>query len=174
MQITTRSALAGISLGLFSLILSGCSSEQKTVDLRLHYVTTDSAPGPVADKNAQSALAEAAVSVDHSLQQLSAIQIATHPGVKAPHSVDAAAIGMADQASLDWVGPVEPLLNQIAQKAHYRTRIVGHKPAIPVLVTLHAHNEMLADLLLDVTLQVQEKATIILYPQAHIIEMRYK
>ena len=80
---------------------------------------------------------------------------------------------MAGLTSIDWSGPVEPLINQIARAANYRVRVLGVPPAIPVLVTLYDKNRMLADVLRDVGYQCGRRATVVVYPESRVIELRY-
>ena len=166
--------LSLIPLILATMTLAGCASDSKrVVDLNLKYITSSSAPVKTTNKHAQSQLAQATTSVSHSLQQLSAIEIATHPRAKLPHPKNAAAIGMAQQASLDWTGPVEPLLKRIAAATHYKLRVLGSKPAIPVVVSITARNKTLAEILRNATFQVERKAKIVVYSKKKVIELRY-
>jgi defect in organelle trafficking protein DotD len=155
-------------------LLAACSQDKpKFVDLNLKYITTQSAPEQSVDRNAQAELAETAQSVNQSLQELSSIQLATHPGVKMPKPLNPNLIGMAQQTSLDWTGPVGPLLKKIAQASGYHVRVLGIQPAIPVIVSINAYDEPLANILRDTTYQVVKKARIKLYPQNRVIELRY-
>lgn len=151
-------------------LLAGCTTHKY---ITYSYITTGSAPIPTTNKNAQAQLAEAATSVGHSLQKMSAIQLATHPKAKLPPPLNPAMIGMAQQTSLDWNGPIEPLLNRIAKASHYKLRVLGRKPAIPILVTINANNVPLADILRNAKFQSEKKANITLYPATKIIELRY-
>lgn len=155
-------------------LLAGCADDKPNfVDLNLKYITTESAPVNTTDQKAQAMLAETAQSVNKSMQEISAIQLATHPGVKMPKPENPAAIGMAQQTSLDWTGPVEPLLNKIAEASGYHVRVLGKAPAIPVIVTINANFVPLANILRDATYQVVHKARIKLYPKTKVIELRY-
>lgn len=122
---------------------------------------------------AQVKLAEAATSVSHSLEQLAAMEKAAHPSIKLPPPPDPASIGMARLASVDWTGPVEPLVRRIAAVTGYRVRVLGRPLAIPALVSISAKNTPLADILRDAGFQVEKKADIIVYPHSHVIEIRY-
>lgn len=155
------------------LALTGCTDKPKFVDLSLNYITTNSAPVASADQKSQAQLAEAAQSVNQSLAQLSAIQLATHPGVKMPSPVDPTFIGMSQQTSLDWTGPVEPLLKKIATASGYTVNVLGREPAIPVIVVINAYDQPLASILRDTTYQISKKARIHVYPNKKIIELRY-
>lgn len=125
------------------------------------------------DDAAQIKLAEAATSVSHSLEQLAAMEKAVHPSIKLPAPPNPTSIGMAQLASVDWNGPVEPLIRKIAAATHYRVRVLGRPLAIPPLVSISAKNTPLADILRDASFQVAKKADIIIYPRSHVIEIRY-
>lgn len=157
-----------------ALLLAGCASDsKKIVDLNLKYVNAKNAPVNTIDKQAQAQLAQAATSVGDSLQQLSAIQVATHPTAKLGSPVNAHAVGLAQQASLNWTGPVKPLLKHIAKAGHYKLHVIGKTPSVPIVVAVDAKNQTLAQILRNVKYQVSNRATILLYPKAKIIELRY-
>lgn len=141
------------------------------------YITTSSAPVTEVDKNTQAQLAQAAVSVDKSLQELSAIKIATNPQVKMSAPINPSQLGMEQLSSIDWSGPIEPLLQKIAAASQYKLKVLGVAPAIPILVSVNAQNQPLADILRDVTFQAQNKAGIVVYPSKsaanRVIELRY-
>ncbi len=159
---------------IVSVALAGCASESaKRVNLNVKYITSDSAPVKTSDTNSQAQIAEAATSVGHSLQRLSAIQMATHPHAKLGKPANAKAIGMAQQASLNWNGPAKPVVQKIANASGYKLRVLGNKPAIPVIVTVNASNKTLAQILRNVTFQAEPAATIKVYPKTKIIELRY-
>lgn len=156
-----------------ALILAGCASESKRfVDLNLKYMTTSSAPVNATDQKAQAQLSEAASSVGQSLQQLSAVQMATHPGVKV--GTPSKAAGLQKVASLNWTGPIKPLLNQIANAANYRLRVLGNKPAVPVIVNISTPSPRpLAEILQNAKYQASGKASVSVYPKSRVIELRY-
>ncbi|HYF98398.1 MAG TPA: type IVB secretion system lipoprotein DotD [Coxiellaceae bacterium] len=162
-----------ISSLLLTSLLTACQSK----NINYAYITTDSAPVTEVDKNTQAQLAQAAVSVDKSLQELSAIKIATHPQVRMAAPINPKQLGMEQISSIDWNGPIEPLLQKIATASHYKLKVLGVAPAIPILISINAQNEPLADILRDVTFQAQNKAGIIVYPgrsaSTRIIELRY-
>lgn len=154
-----------------ALLLAGCSTEKH---LTYSYITTDSAPSPSVDTNAQAQLSEAANSIDGSLQKMSAIDKATHPKAKIQPPKNPKAIGMAQETSLDWTGPIEPLLEKIASASHYKLSVLGKKPAIPVIVSINETNVPLAEILRNATYQVEKKADISVYPSRKTIELRYR
>lgn len=118
-------------------------------------------------------LAEASYSVSRSIVSLSETAQAAHPIPNYEPPPTPASYGMSQLISIDWSGPVEPLIRQIADAAKYRLRVLGRPPAIPVLVTVYDKNEMLADLLRDVGYQVNGRATVVVFPDSRVIELRY-
>lgn len=122
---------------------------------------------------AETSLAEASYSVSRSVVDLSETAQAAHPGIAMPDSPSPATYGMGGTVTIDWSGPVEPLVQQIARAANYRTRILGTRPAIPVIVTVYTKNVMLGDVLRDVGFQCGRRATVVVYPGSQVIELRY-
>lgn len=130
-------------------------------------------PYQVNSDDAEIKLAEAAVSVSCSLNCLAEIEKATHPCICIPPPINAPLFGLACPASVDWVGPVEPLLRRIGDATHYCIRVLGREPAIPAIVSVHSRNTPFADILRNVSLQIYKKACIVIYPRSHVIELRY-
>jgi defect-in-organelle-trafficking protein DotD len=129
---------------------------------------------PNSSANANIKLAEAAVSISQSMQELAATERAAHPQARIPAPPDAIRIGMDGLASVDWTGPIEPLLRKLGKATHYRVRVLGRAPAIPVIVAIYAQSIPLADILRDASYQAQKKASITLYPGSRVMELRYK
>jgi len=156
----TKSFLIVASL----LFLGGCSHDQK-----IAVISNDSGA-----RNAEAKLADAATSVSDSLRQLAEIEQATHPQARLPKPPVPESIGMAQITSIEWSGPVEPLIKKIAEISHYKVRILGTAPAIPVLVSISAKDTPLADILRDAGFQCGDKANVVVYPDKKTIELRYK
>ena len=162
----TKSFLFFVAL----LFLAGCgtSSTTKTSPNRISIIN-----GDVGARNAESQLAEAADSVSKSLEQLAAIEKTTHPQAKMPPPVDSQMIGMSTLASIEWSGPVGPLVAKIASLSDYKLHVLGKVPAIPVLVSISAKDMPLSDILRDINFQCMSKANMVIYPASKIIELRY-
>lgn len=122
---------------------------------------------------AEVQLANAATSVTNSLVELAAIQKAVYPAVKLPDLPDANKIGMGQRASIDWTGPIEPLIKNIGNVSGYNVRVIGKAPPLPVLVSINKQNAPLAVILRDAAFQCGDKVNIVLYPTSKVIEMRY-
>ena len=137
-------------------------------------VAACAAPPPrYTPDNAGNSLAEASYSVSRSLSSLSETAQASHPPPRLDPGPSPSAYGMSGLTTIDWSGPVEPLVCQIAKVANYQVRILGTAPAIPILVTLYDKNRMIADVLRDVGYQCGRRAVIVVYPESRIIELRY-
>ncbi len=142
------------------LFLASCSSNRPA--------STTSSTDP-----SNTSLVEAATSVSNSLENLAATEQAAFHPIANQSAPDPSTYGMGGRASIDWSGPIEPLLQQIAQTVYYRVKIVGHEPAVPILVTINAKDEMLGDILSNVAFQCGKRADVILYPETQVIELRY-
>lgn len=125
-------------------------------------------------QKAQTKLAEAAVSTADSLGQLAAMEKVIAPKSKLSQPLRADRIGLGGLASVDWTGPVEPLVLKLANAGSYKFRAVGRNPSIPVLVAVYATNMPIADILRDANLQAGKKADIVVYPNQRLIELRYR
>lgn len=123
--------------------------------------------------DAEIKLAEAAVSVSESLTNLAEIEKAAHPCLRLPPPIDGSRFGLGCPASVDWVGPAEPLIRRIAEVTHYCVRVLGREPAIPAIVSINAKNIPFSDILRNISLQIHKKACIVVYPNSRVIELRY-
>lgn len=132
-----------------------------------------SAPPEQHLDNSSASLAEASYSVSRAISSLSETAQAAHPLPKLDPPPNPASYGMGALTSVDWSGPVEPLVRQIAKLTGYRVRVLGTAPAIPVIVTVYDKNMMVADILRDVGYQCGRRATVIVFPESRVIEIRY-
>jgi defect-in-organelle-trafficking protein DotD len=143
---------------LFSLLMASCSSPTP--------------PGYNISKT-QASLAEASYAVSRSVVDLAETAQAAHPLPELAPPPSPATYNMGGLTTVDWSGPIEPLLQQMARAADYRVRVLGTAPAIPVLVTIYAKNAMLGDVLRDAGYQCGRRASVVVYPESRVIELRY-
>lgn len=118
-------------------------------------------------------LAKAALSIEDSLRTLAATQ-----QIKAKNPINTDILitpqgGMGGLASIDWSGPIEPLLEKIGDMTHYRVKVFGPIPHIPLIVSISSRDRMVADILKDAGLQAGKRANLVVYPTSRIIELRY-
>lgn len=143
---------------LFPIMLGACSSTTPKA-----YNITEN----------ETTLAEASYSISRSIVNLAETAQAAHPASKLAPPPSPASYGMGMTTSVDWSGPVEPLLKQVANSSNYRLRTLGIAPAIPVIVTIYAKNEMLGDILRDIGYQCGRRASVLIFPESRVIELRY-
>lgn len=160
-----KTKLLVVSLMTISL-LSGCAS--RSTKVVAYY------PADAGTLNARTKMTEAATSVSASLNELAAIEKATHPKAKLAPPLNPDSIGLGAPTSVDWTGPVEPLVAKLAAAGNYKFRVVGKNPSIPVLVAVYAVNMPIADILRDANYQAGKKADIVIYPSRRTIELRYR
>ncbi len=140
------------------------------------FILMGCAPRPtpkVSFNDTDASLAEASYAVSRSMTRLSETAEAAHPLPQLPPSPDPASYGMAGKTSVDWSGPVEPLVREMAKVTGYHLRVLGKEPAIPLMVSVYNQNTMIADILRDVGFQCGRRATVAVYPDDRIIELRY-
>lgn len=154
----TRSILS-VSL---ALVLVGCGT------------TTPKPPTTNAPDDATITLAEAASSVSQSLTDLRAVEVSASPPINDKRMPYPTSYDMnAERVSLDWSGPIEPVLQRIATMKDYKLHVIGTRPAIPILVTIMAKDTPLGYVLRDINFQAGNKASLWVYPGVRIIELRY-
>jgi len=81
--------------------------------------------------------------------------------------------GLGFLVSIDWVGPIEALVNKVAKIAKYRFKVLGASPPIPVLVNIFDKRTSLGDILRVANLQSKSRANVVIYPKTKTIELRY-
>lgn len=127
--------------------------------------------GPSDDASIK--LAEAADSISDSMLQMAKVEKVLIPQdhdnmVNIPSSYN-----LQTRASIDWNGPIEELVERISNAAHYRLRIIGNAPAIPVLINMNVKDQSLAEILRNIDYQAGTRANIYVYPRNQVIELRY-
>lgn len=130
-------------------------------------------PEPASNYNAYAALAEAAQTSNRSLTQLSATEQAAYPPQSVTEPPNPATYGMAGPMTISWNGPIEPLLQRIANTTNYTFRAVGTKPPIPILININAEYTPIGNILRDASYQAGNKANVVVFPDSKVIEIRY-
>lgn len=146
-------------VSIFSLLLSACTAPKPP---RSYDIT-----------KSQASLAEASFAMSHSIVDLAETAQAAHPLPHLAPPPSPNTYGMAGLTTVDWSGPIEPLLKQIANASNYQFRKLGTAPAIPVIVTMYEKNVMLGDVLRNAGYQCGRRAAVVVYPDSRVIELRY-
>ncbi len=154
---------------LFSLLglIAGCSQQNASLHQQAHFVP-ESTQDPASIK-----LAQAADSVSHSLVELAKIKT-TAAQKKSPSLVNPHIVDLQAHTSVDWAGPIEPLLHSIAKSTHYQIRILGKAPIVPVTVAINTKDMPMARIIRQIDYLAGERAFIRVFTgKSKIIEIRY-
>lgn len=130
-------------------------------------------PQNAPSDDASIKLAEAASAVSDSMLEMARVEKVITPPSKdntltIPNSYD-----LQTRASVDWSGPISELTERIATAANFHLRVLGRVPAVPVLISLNLKDQSLAEILRDIDYQAGNKASIHVYPNSQIVELRY-
>ena len=118
-------------------------------------------------------LAEAANSVSSSMLKMARVEkIITPSHENNMHNIPNTE-NLHVRASVDWSGPIGELTSRIAKAAHFRFHVLGEPPAVPVLISLDVNDQSLAEILRNIDYQAGKKASIHVYPNRQVIELRY-
>lgn len=166
--ITLLSRFVGVT---FLLVVTGCSTANTSSPTITNNYTSNNS-SDTSDPAAQQ-LAEAASSISQSLTDLKAIAKASAPPVNNKRLPYPTSNDMMEVASVDWSGPIEPLLKRIAKLCDYRLHVIGVRPAIPILVTITAKNTPIGYILRDANFQAGTRGSVLVYPGIRVIELRY-
>jgi defect-in-organelle-trafficking protein DotD len=142
------------------LMLSGCHGAM--VDQQIA-----AAPDPVGLR-----LAAAVDRASTALQTLASVEQSRNPGVSI-QSVPAAPQELRRTVSVEWVGPIEPIVRRLADRAGYATQVNGDRPPAPLVVSILAKQKSVVEVLRDVGLQAGTRADISVDPDRHIVELNY-
>ncbi len=123
--------------------------------------------------NVEEQLIHTALSVEDSLRTLALAQDVYEKNAINTDILITPEGGMGGLTSIDWAGPIEPLLEKVACLTRYRLKVLGPIPAIPVLVTISCRERIIADVVKDAGLQAGNRANLVVYPTSRIIELRY-
>jgi len=148
-------------LFIASLLLAGCAATYKKP------------PYNRPSDDASIKLAEAANSVSDSMMQMARIEKVITPPRKDNTLTIPNAYNLQARASVDWSGPIAEITARVAKAAHFRLRVLGKAPAIPILISLDVKDESLAEILRNIDYQAGKKAFLHVYPNSQVVELRY-
>lgn len=131
-------------------------------------------PIPEIDGKIAEAVAESA----NANRAIAEVEVATAAPKRAgPGSSVPAGVVLPPEAvqpvTIDWNGPIELLLEEMAKRAGYSFRMTGNKPANPFMVSISAHEEPLFGIVRRAGAMAHGYADIGFNPSTRIIEIRY-
>jgi defect-in-organelle-trafficking protein DotD len=147
---------AGLSLMVSACALPGNVDQQLVAE-----------PDPLALR-----LAAAVDKASASLETLASVEQARNPGA-AVASVPYAPQELRRTVTLKWIGPVEPIMQRLADRAGYEMMVNGDLPPAPVVITLDVRQKMVIDVLRDVGLQAGMRADVVVDPERRVVELNY-
>ncbi len=151
-----------VLLFAIAVLLAACST-----------TTTKKPPYNHPSDDASIKLAEAASSVSRSMMEMAKVEKVITPPKHDNLLTIPSSYNLQARASVDWSGPIEELTNRLAKAANYRLRVLGKEPSVPVVISINAKDESLAQILRDVDYQAGQKAYIHVYPNRQVVELRY-
>ena len=151
MALLRATALAG----LVAALLAGCVSWMPEPPA-VRVANGPDAAGPLAP---EMRLVEAVERAERALASLAHAVPAPDPESRLPdvRSVPAA---LRTPVTLDWIGPVEALAEELARRAGYRFHASGRPPARPLTVSVEVDAEPLIAVLRDAGLRAGTAATL--------------
>ena len=117
-------------------------------------------------------LAQAADRASRSLEALAAVEQHREPSVQIA-SVPNAPQELKRAITVEWYGPAEQIINDVAARASYTFQIFGDTPPTPIIVSLTARNRQVIDVLRDLGLQMGTKADLRVDANRRTIELYY-
>ncbi len=136
-------------------------------------ITYKKPPYNAPSDDATIKLAEAATAVSGSMLEMARVEKVVIPPSADNLQTIPNTRNLATHASVDWSGPIGEVTARITKAANYKLRILGHPPAIPVLISLTTQDKPLAEILRDIDYQAGQKASIHVYPNNQVVELRY-
>jgi defect-in-organelle-trafficking protein DotD len=136
-------------------------------------ITYKKPPYNAPSDDATIKLAEAASSVSGSMLEMARVEKVVIPPSADNLQTIPSTQNLLTHASIDWAGPIGELTERLAKAANYKIRVLGHPPPIPVLISLNTKDRALAEILRDIDYQAGKKASIHVYPNNQVVELRY-
>ena len=131
-------------------------------------------PQVVADPDKVSAmLAQAADRASNALETLAAIEQSRTPGAVDQPRTDIPA-ELKRGITVNWIGPVENILDTVTTRAGYKFSILGEAPANDIVVSLDIENKPIFDVLRSIGLQLGTRADVRVDSSSKIVELKYR
>ena len=153
-----------IGLVAAGLLLSACAASNNPVADPIPEIDSKIAEAVETSANANAAIAEVEVAT--------AAPKRAGPGQTVPAGV-VLPMEAVQPVTVDWQGPIEPFLEQMAGRAGYAFRTTGNKPSNQVMITITANEEPLFGVVRRAGAMAHGYADIGFNPSARVIEIRY-
>lgn len=120
----------------------------------------------------ESAIAEAARAATASIQRLAQLQYAAQPEPEETFRQEFS-VELSGLASVEYTGPCEPLIEQIARTANVHVSKIGSPTATAIIVAISAKSAPLSEIIQNIAYQVQSHARISFNTETKVIEIQY-
>lgn len=117
-------------------------------------------------------LANAADRASIALETLAAVEQSRSPGVAVGPIVGAPSELMR-AITVNWVGPVEPIAQKLADRAGYMFQPIGTPPPVPIVVSIDVENQPVIDVFRSLGLQLGTRADIKVDGNRKMVEVHY-
>lgn len=117
-------------------------------------------------------LAQAADRASTSLQTLAAVEQSRSPNI-AVGPVDNAPPELRRTITVNWTGPVEPIVRTLADRASYTFQTVGDPPPVAAVVTVNVENKPVIEVLRSIGLQLGVRADVKVDAERQVVEIHY-
>ncbi len=117
-------------------------------------------------------LAEAADKASNALETLAAVEQSRAPAI-AVEPIHNAPPELRRAMTINWIGPAEPLLKQLADRASYSFITVGDKPPVPLVVNIDKENTPVIDIMRSAGLQLGLRADVKVDSIQKMVELHY-
>lgn len=117
-------------------------------------------------------LAEAADRAATSLNTLAAVE-QNRTATDLPPLAASAPAELRRSITVDWVGPIEPIVKRLADRASYSFMVSGKKPEVPIITNINVRSEPVVEVLRDIGLQMNDRGTLKVDANRKVIEINY-
>lgn len=111
-------------------------------------------------KPIEAQLTQAAVLASNALSDLAEVKRARSEVFNPVFPEELLQSDFAQMVSIDWSGPIEPVMKMLVQVSGYELKVFGSSPTIVPIVTVNAQNVPVGDVIKDVVYQAQDQVEV--------------
>ena len=147
-------------ISIMALLIMGCATAAQKPSI------------PQEDKTLQ-AVENSAKRIEDNIRQLVILQTTAGQHQGGLRAVLPKSGRLGKSITLNWKGPIEPALEEIAKAIHYKSKILGTAPPTPIVVIVNAEKAPAYDVLDGIAWQAANKAQILVDPLMRRITLAY-
>ncbi len=117
-------------------------------------------------------LADAADRASVALETLAAVEQSRTPQASVSPVADAPP-ELRRAVTVNWVGPAEPILRQMADRAGYAFQTLGVPPVTPLVVSVDVENTPVIDVMRSIGLQLGARSKVHVNGRTRTVELHY-